>query len=518
MSAVELLAPAGSSLERAAASLDSRLALREGALRRLAVRFYDTFDGRVRAAGLTLRHEQADAGGEGTLVLCERDGGRVRAAASAPPLGDSTLALQLPDGELRRALLEVIDVRALLAAAEVRARELELAVLDEQRKTVARGRLCEPELRDDGATGLAVRLALEPLRGFEKELEGIRRRLLEGGFVPARRTLVDEAIAARGRRPGGVSSKVAVALIATQRSDAAAVAVLRRLAEVMDANLDGAANAIDPEFLHDYRVALRRTRSVLKQLGGVFPPAELQYFRDEFRRLQRATGEARDLDVHVTGFEAMRALVPERLHADLEPLRAVLSRRRELAHRACARELRSERALRLREQWQALLQTLVELPGEQRPAAERPIGELAGERIVRVYRAIVKRGRAIAADSPAAEYHELRKQGKELRYLLELFGGPLYDPRVVRSLIGALKGLQDVLGRHQDREVQVGMLRSLSGELALAPGGPAALMATGVLVERLCEDELAARAEFAGAFSSFAARRRRRAVRETFGS
>ncbi len=59
------------------------------------------------------------------------------------------------------------------------------------------------------------------------------------------------------------------------------------------------------------------------------------------------------------------------------------------------------------------------------------------------------------------EYHELRKKGKELRYLLELFAEPLYDASVVKPLVKALKGLQDVLGRHQDREVQIEMLKEI---------------------------------------------------------
>ena len=83
-------------------------------------------------------------------------------------------------------------------------------------------------------------------------------------------------------------------------------------------------------------------------------------------------------------------------------------------------------------------------------------------------------GRRIDSDSPAEDYHELRKKGKELRYLLELFGAQLFDPEVVDGLVGTLKALQDVLGRHQDREVQVALLRSLADEVATLPRGPPA--------------------------------------------
>src|SRR5438552_17108820 len=126
---------------------------------------------------------------------------------------------------------------------------------------------------------------------------------------------------------------------------------------------------------------------------------------------------------------------------------------------------------------------------------------------------MVKMGRAIDRDSPAEDYHELRKQGKELRYLLELFGIPLFPQEIVKPMIKTLKSLQDVLGRHQDREVQVATLSALRDEVSALPGGPAALMAMGVLMMRLHEDEQAARDEFASRFAEFASKPQRALVK-----
>src|SRR5206468_3401709 len=83
---------------------------------------------------------------------------------------------------------------------------------------------------------------------------------------------------------------------------------------------------------------------------------------------------------------------------------------------------------------------------------------VAGTRIRKVYKRIVRMGETIDADTPPQAYHDLRKKGKELRYLLELFGVKLFDEEAVTPLVRSLKGLQDVLGRHQDREVQIAML------------------------------------------------------------
>ncbi|MGO9974386.1 MAG: CHAD domain-containing protein [Solirubrobacteraceae bacterium] len=491
--------------------------------------YYDTFDGLLRAGGVTLRHSQ------GALELVPRHPPRNGAsgaapagagAAATPPLSlaiaepaTPLLGGGLPAGQLRDAVLELIDVRALLALARVRVLCRTRRVLDDERKTVARISIEEPMALADGGgeIRLRTRVSLLAVRGYGGELEHVSEMLSAGlGLEPAAEPLVDEALRASGRPPAGTSAKIDVELRPEDRTDEAAVRVLQRLLEVMDDTLPGTLADLDTEFLHDYRVAVRRTRSVQRELARAFEPGPLAQMRTEFRWLQQVTSETRDLDVYVLDFEQMRGLLPELLRSDLDPLLGVLRRRRLLARQAMSRDLRSERSERLRVDWTALLGSLVERPVQERPYGARPIGEVSAERIRRVYRQMAKMGDAIDPESPPEDYHELRKKGKELRYLLELFGVPLHDETVVKPMIRSLKGLQDVLGRHQDREVQIGKLRSLASEVSTITGGPGAVLAMGALIERLHEDMLAARGEFAESFATFASREKRRLVRETF--
>ncbi|HEY6524761.1 MAG TPA: CHAD domain-containing protein [Solirubrobacteraceae bacterium] len=313
-----------------------------------------------------------------------------------------------------------------------------------------------------------------------------------------------------------VKAKVDVPLAYDQRADAAATAVLRRLLDVIGENTDGAISGEDPEHLHQLRIAVRRSRTVQRQLHGVFPPEELPGFRAEFRWLQQATGPTRDLDVYLEDLDALRAMLPEAMRGDLDPLVPVLAHSRMAARADMTRALRSVRAANLYDDWDRLLETMVERSAHDRPTAERPIGAVAGKRIHKVYKRIVVMGRAIEPSSPAEDYHDLRKKGKELRYLLELFGVKLFSEETVAPLVNSLKGLQDLLGRHQDREVQIAMLRSSVEEVATLPGGGAACMAMGALVDRLRIDEQAARDEFAERFAELAAKPQRALVRETF--
>jgi CHAD domain-containing protein len=316
---------------------------------------------------------------------------------------------------------------------------------------------------------------------------------------------------------GGVQhAKVEVAIGYEQRADAATAAVLRRLLEVVRDNLDGALTGADVEYLHQLRIAVRRSRTVQRQFKGVFPGLDLPGFRSDFRWLQRATGDARDLDVYVDEFDDLRKLVPVALRGDLEPLRLVLARRQLVARAGLAAALCSPRFDALASDWERLLESLVELPLDDRPTARRSIGSLTGERVVAVYQRIVSMGGRIDDSSPAESYHELRKKGKELRYLLELFAARVFEADAVDPLVRSLKGLQDLLGRHQDREIQTTMVRSLATEVAGLPGGPEACLAMGVLVDRLAADERAARAEFAERFALLADDEQRARIADVF--
>ncbi len=513
----ELLLPDEMTLRGAGEALAARLEVKDGVDYERDRTYYDTFDGLLREAGLTLTHV------DGSLSVASQESGIVVASLPMRAPAKPLFARDLPPGPLRDTLLPLTDVRVLLPLVQLHSRERVLSVLDGERKTVVRLALEETGLlgSDGPDAALRPRLRVTGIRGYDKDLRRVQEALVdELGFKPADQPLVDEAIRAAGGVPGGLPTKVGVPLQPGQRADSAAAVVLRGMLEVIEANLDGAIADLDSEFLHDLRVSVRRSRAVQRELKRVFPPDELAHYRAEFRWLQQATGDVRDLDVHVLEFDDMRALVGGRgsqfMREDLDPLLRVLRARRVKARRALVRALRSKRAATVLSGWGAFLDGLEATSEDERPDAARPIGEVSGERIRKVYRRMLKMGGAIEPSSPAESYHELRKKGKELRYLLELFGVALYPEEVVKPMIKSLKALQDVLGRHQDREVQIAVLRSLGPEVAETKGGEAALMAIGALVARLGEDERAARGEFAGRFAEFASNDQQRLVKETF--
>jgi CHAD domain-containing protein len=509
---VELILP--SPLDQAAvlALLQERLELSAaGGRGRVSDRtLLDSFDGRLRVAGL--RAERPSA--RGAPLELHEPGAPVRRAEVAR--AKRHLAHELPPGPVRERLEPVLEERALLPAVRVRSTLRSTAVLDGDGKTVVRLEIEHPELVRAGGQSAALtpRLSVRPVLGYDRAFERTLATLRdELGLEPAERPLYDEAVEAVDGRPGGVPTKVRAELARGTRTDAAAAHVLERLHGVAVANLQGTIDDLDPEFLHDLRVSIRRARSVLRELKAVHDPATRAHLRDELKWAQGVTGPVRDLDVQLLEWPELAAHIGDVRAAELEPLRALLERRRERERAKLARGLRGRRFRAALRAWQALASEAVQ-PGED---AGRPIEAVAGKRVAKVLARMLKDGRRIGAKSPPDALHDLRKRGKELRYLLELFGS-VFPGKAVDPLVSGLKDLQKVLGRFQDRAVQVETLRDMRDDLAAEPEGPAALIALGPVLDALLADQEAARAEFAAAFAEFEDAAGRKRVKKAFGS
>ena len=296
----------------------------------------------------------------------------------------------------------------------------------------------------------------------------------------------------RGAIPAGIRTKVRVELRPDERTDRAAVAVLCDLAGMVEANLPGTLADLDTEFLHDLRVAVRRSRSVLRELKGAFPPEPLA---TPARRPPVDPGDhgpTRDLDVQLLDWDHLLSGCPPTATPPWRPCARCWSATAPRRSGRCRRELRGPT-------YRQRLGRLPRIPrrragtgrrAPRRQAADRRRGRPRGS--ARSTGGWWRWAPRSTTTSPAEDLHELRKRGKELRYLLELFGG-LWPGDVVKPMVRTLKGLQDVLGSHQDREVQADHLRGLADELAGETGGPEALLALGVLVDRLDAEQHEAR-------------------------
>jgi CHAD domain-containing protein len=148
--------------------------------------------------------------------------------------------------------------------------------------------------------------------------------------------------------------------------------------------------------------------------------------------------------------------------------------------------------------------------------AERPVKDLASERIWRMVRRVRSEGRAITPESPPGELHELRKSCKKLRYLMEFFQS-LYPAAEIGPAIKTLKVLLDDLGSLQDLAVQAAQVTDLAATMHReGRADTRALLAMGALVADLLRRQGKARAAFAEIFQAFDSKKARMLYRQLF--
>jgi len=255
----------------------------------------------------------------------------------------------------------------------------------------------------------------------------------------------------------------------------------------MWANTEGTLADVDPEFLHDLRVATRRARQALRLFASTVGKPEAQELRMELAWVGRLLGEVRDLDVFTVNIEAdlRRAAaspgVRSTVLAALQRQRAPrLGNLREALASARFHDLVSR------------LRGFAGSDGTDRGGAREAAGSLSRRQARKLARLVEREGDTVED----AQLHRIRIAFKKLRYTLEFFAD-LFDEKV-HDAIRALIAFQDCLGAHQDAVVGLASLERLAGDLVPGAGqgvGEAdLLLAFGALMQ-LQRDRVASERE-----------------------
>ncbi|MGZ9146766.1 MAG: CHAD domain-containing protein [Candidatus Deferrimicrobiaceae bacterium] len=322
---------------------------------------------------------------------------------------------------------------------------------------------------------------------------------------------------AAGRNPGDYSTRVTIPSDPRMRSDEAAKIILRFLLQVIRINEARLAEDRDTEFLHDYRVAIRRTRSALRQMKQVFPAEVTRRFRKDFAFVGKLSNDLRDLDVHLQNEGIYKAMLPPAQRDDIGSLFDYLREKRAQVFRDFLPRLEARRYRKIIQDWDLFLNG----PGNDfpdSPNAELPVRELARKRIYKKYRRILKICNVKLERQADDMLHLLRIECKELRYLLEFFS-PLFPREKIHDLIGQLKELQDLLGEYNDFRVQQQRLQDLAGELPWNDSrSKKTVAAIGSLVKTMEREKRKAKKALAKTFSDYASIPKQKVYRELFGA
>lgn len=388
--------------------------------------------------------------------------------------------------DLERQVSPLLGIRALLPRAKLHLEQRWWSVRNADDKIVVR-------ILDQRWSERCRTLQVVALRGYEEDAEAVRAAAEAGWWSPEAPVL--HALRDADLAPRPWSSKPSFTIAAEQPMSAATAEYLQLILQTARETEAGIIADHDIEFLHDYRVLVRRARSVLKVLSGVFSPATTADLKESFRTLGQETNLLRDLDVHLFEQNGQRARVPEWLTEDLDPLFSDLRARRDAEQRRLARKLRSRAYRELVHRLDIALAT-----PEPGPAAQAEVHAFARQKLRKAMKRVLERGRSITPETPDATVHELRVDAKRLRYTVDLFKGAL-NPDAAAALIKRLKKFQDVLGRFNDLSVQQDALRAWVAERRDVPRETA--LAVGALIGGLRAEQAAVRRKVESSFQAF---------------
>ena len=421
--------------------------------------FYDTFDWRLSSNSSTLEMIKDETSPK---IYWRKD----KDSARKIQLGLSSIPRfieHMPASELRRQLEPVQKMRELIPRVKLKIKRQPISLLNDEDRIVARLNLDEYWFRPSktrAAHVLGRRLTSRAVKGYKDSYKKLQDfiQLLELRKAPD--NMMKLALAETGHGPGEYSTKLNLFLDPEEPCGVAVKEILARLAEIIHQNTSGTIRGEDTEYLHDYRVAIRKTRSALSEIEGALPPDIINIYGKFFSMLGRYTGPVRDTDVYLLKLDKYQSNLSGKNRKQLVAFKDYLLHLRNNYQEALRNTLKSSEYKEALKTWDTYLQQEAKGFAENSPES-RPVFEVADRLIWQIYQESLEQGKVITPESPADDIHTLRKTCKKLRYLMGFFQS-LYPAREIRELLLVLKGLQDVLGDYNDYAVHIDMLKTFT--------------------------------------------------------
>ena len=231
-------------------------------------------------------------------------------------------------------------------------------------------------------------------------------------------------------------------------SEGARLLALRYLDEATQA-VPRLTDPNDAESLHDFRVGLRRLRSVLRAYRRELSDTVRGKDRDLIATIARGTNDGRDAEVQLLWLEKRFEEAPAKMRAGLEWLLPQVRTRMDAGYTAArgdtsAHFAKAERTLRERLSYYDVRVQLGE------PVRQPSFGEITADLLREHVGDLVARHALVTGAGEQENIHNTRIAAKRLRYLLEPLKGEVEG---AGSLVKRLKDLQDVLGELHDMHV-----------------------------------------------------------------
>jgi CHAD domain-containing protein len=408
------------------------------------ITYFDTFDWRLYQNDLILYQQ------DNVFYLSSLKNQKEIGSWTVPGGKSYRFWWDFPGGELQKRLTTLLDIRALLPLLSCRVQITPHDILNEDQKVITRIFLQHYSLNSGGRP--KPRLEVEPIRGYSTDYQRINRLIKEAGIAAETQPYPLHLYQKAHLIPGGYSSKINIQLQPAMPAREALRRMLLQFLSIIKLNLTGILEDWDSEFLHDFRVAMRRSRSIMGQAKHVFPNSRISQFRRRLGTLQKSTNHLRDLDVYLLRKEQYRSILPEKFRPGIDFLFQKIQQERSQEHQKIKAALSSPSCLKVITEWENYLQNR-NIPNSRN--SDLKIFPFSRRIISLRLQKVLQKGNQLLGKKPAQnKLHELRIECKKLRYLLEFFSS-LYPEKKISLLVDHLKILQDLLGDINDLSIQI---------------------------------------------------------------
>ena len=319
---------------------------------------------------------------------------------------------------------------------------------------------------------------VESLKGYGRQYNFFLSQLTSHQLVVLSDSVYDHLIKNLAITPNEYSSRLTLEFLPDETALVCLRRILITLIPIIKANEQGILDDIDTEFLHDLRVAFRKTRSALSLIKKVLPDTLVNTYKVKFRNLVKQTNFLRDLDVYLMQENYYRSLLPEELRPSLDPFFQKLQNLRKIELERVIKLIRSQTYKKVMADWEKELQQDFSsqiLP----PKALLPVLPLVRKLIFKRYSKVIKLGTDIDLKTKDEQLHRIRIECKKIRYLINFFES-LFDEETITLILKKLKRFQNKLGEFNDYSVQIDQLNQFltefskedkSGKITAALGG-----------------------------------------------
>ncbi len=220
----------------------------------------------------------------------------------------------------------------------------------------------------------------------------------------------------------------------------------------------GVIQGFDDEFLHQYRIAIRRSRAIAESISEISGDKGLRKLVKILKRHAHATSQLRDLHVFLADLEMWKLKENTQEALISSGARSYFANLADLEHRALAKRLAGKKYRKDMNYWYRFI-TSRYFDKITRKLTTGDIRKALNKRI-KQYNTLTRKLNQQASDD---DYHSLRKLLKRIRYLAEL------EKPAFRDMLRQLKHRQQRFGSFQDLHVQIDMLTTFRNSIATEP-------------------------------------------------